>query len=381
MGALIGSFSNVLIHRIPRRESVAFPPSHCPHCQHRLGPADLVPVLSWLFLRGRCRYCAHPISPRYPVVELISATGYGLIAAAFPPATAGLGFLGLWVLFTLLLVGSAIDLDIQQLPDELTLPGVLLGLLFAVVNALSGGAAGLPTLEEAVKGALIGAGVLVLIGNYGSWVLRRFREPRFPDHPIGYMQISLAGLVGAWSGGLAGAGASETASLLTAVAVGSAAALVSAGLNVALRRVLRIPDALTLGGLLLSLVLGVYGFGPGLILMLQGGLAAAGAASLIAAFYWWIRGVPDADDSEDYDPIAMGFGDVKLVALIGAFLGWEKLLVALAVAVALGALLGLVVRLLHGQRQIPFGPYLAGGALIALFYGEQIIRAYLGYLG
>jgi len=69
LGLLVGSFLNVVIHRLPRGESIVFPPSRCPHCGRRLGPMDLVPVLSYLALRGRCRYCRTPISSRYPLVD------------------------------------------------------------------------------------------------------------------------------------------------------------------------------------------------------------------------------------------------------------------------------------------------------------------------
>ena len=73
LGAVIGSFLNVCIYRIPRDESIAFPPSHCPHCLHRLGPLDLIPIVSWIFLKGKCRYCAASITSRYPLVEVLTA--------------------------------------------------------------------------------------------------------------------------------------------------------------------------------------------------------------------------------------------------------------------------------------------------------------------
>ena len=80
LGALIGSFTNVLIYRIPIKKSIAFPPSACPNCSHRLGVLDLVPIFSWLALGGKCRYCRNPISSRYPLIEAVSALGYLAIA-------------------------------------------------------------------------------------------------------------------------------------------------------------------------------------------------------------------------------------------------------------------------------------------------------------
>nr|WP_274704861.1 A24 family peptidase [Deinococcus geothermalis] len=365
-GLLVGSFSNVLIHRLPRGENIAFPPSHCPQCNHRLAPRDLVPVGSWLSLGGRCRYCRAPIRVRYPVVEGLTGLGYALIAALFPLTTFGAGTLGLMLLFTLLLVASVIDLDTFTIPDELTLPGVALGLAFAGWNTRAGAvAAGLPTLAGALQGALLGAGLLVTIDLLGSWVLRRFRERQYPERPIGYQQISLGLLVGAWLGPWWGLGA----------------ALLSAAVNVAARRVVRIPELLTLGGFLVSVALGSAGFGPGLILMVQGALAAAGAAALSAGVYWWLRREPLAEEDAPFDPSAMGFGDVKLAAVIGAFLGWERLLVAVVVAVFAGALLGLLQVALRRENRVKFGPYLALGAVVALFWGGEIVATYRGILG
>lgn len=370
-GLLVGSFSNVLIWRLPRGESVAFPPSHCPHCDHGLAPRDLVPLFSWLSLAGRCRYCRAPIKARYPVVEALTGLGYATIALLFPLTLYGAGSLGLMVLFTLLLVGSAIDLDTYTIPDELTLPGVALGLLFGFFNGRNA-VEGLPDLAGAVGGALLGAGLLVAINQFGSWALRRFRERQYPEFPIGFQQISLGLLAGAWLGPWWGAGAG----------------LLSAAVNAVSRRVVRVPEVLTLGGLLLSVVIGSAGVGPGLILMVQGALAAAGAVSLVAGVYWWIRHRPGVEDDapddqpdEQYDASAMGFGDVKLAAVIGAFLGWEQLLVALIVAVFAGAVIGVAQLARRQENRVKFGPFLAFGALVALIWGAGIVAGYRGMLG
>ena len=366
-GLLVGSFSNVLIWRLPRGENIAFPPSHCPHCDHGLSPRDLVPLFSWLSLGGKCRYCRAPIKTRYPIVEALTGLGYATIALLFPIATYGAGSLGLMLLFTLLLVGSAIDLDTYTIPDELTLPGVALGLLFGFFNGRNG-VEGLPNLAGAVNGALLGAGLLVAINQFGSWVLRRFRERQYPEFPIGFQQISVGLLAGAWLGPWWGAG------------VG----LLSAVVNAVSRRGVRVPEALTLGGLLLSVVVGSAGIGPGLILMVQGSLAAAGAVSLVAGVYWWVkhRQGAEADGAdEQYDASAMGFGDVKLAAVIGAFLGWERLLVALVVAVFAGAIIGVFQLARKSENRVKFGPFLAFGALVALIWGASIVQGYRGMLG
>ncbi len=160
--------------------------------------------------------------------------------------------------------------------------------------------------------------------------------------------------------------------------------LLSAAVNALSRRVVRVPEALTLGGLLLSVVIGSAGIGPGLILMVQGSLAAAGAVSLVAGVYWWFkhRQGAEADGAdEQYDASAMGFGDVKLAAVIGAFLGWERLLVALVVAVFAGAIIGVFQLARKSENRVKFGPFLAFGALVALIWGAGIVQGYRGMLG
>lgn len=366
-GLLVGSFSNVLIWRLPRRENIAFPPSHCPKCDHQLHAIDLVPVFSWLSLGGKCRYCRAPINPRYPIVESITGLAYAGIAALYPLTTYGVAPLGLMFLFTILLAGSLIDLEVFELPDELTLVGVALGLLFAFLHS---GAGTLPTLSEAWHGALFGAGIVVLISLLGSWVMRRFRERQYPEFPIGYQQISLGLVVGAWFGPL------------PALLVG----LLSMILNVIAKKVIPLPELLTLGGFIVSLVLGSSGMGPGTLNMLVNGLEGAGIVSLLCGVYWWIANArnKDADAAEDDtpgDPVAMGFGDVKLMAAIGAFLGWQATLVSLVVAVFAGAIIGVAMVAMKKGNKLPFGPYLAIGAVVALFWGPQLVNWYRSLMG
>ncbi|WP_164473435.1 prepilin peptidase [Deinococcus psychrotolerans] len=374
LGLLIGSFSNVLIWRLPRGENVAFPPSHCPNCNHQLGPQDLVPVVSWAMLGGKCRYCKAPISARYPVIELISGAGYAALALLFPISSFGAGVIGLCLLFTILLVASIIDFETYTIPDELTIPGTAIGLIFGAVNGAA--LSPLPNFEAALRGALMGAGVLVVISLLGGWVLRRFRERLYPEVPIGYQQIALALFGGVLFGGVWG-------SWWAALAGGAALGVISTVINAAARRAVRVPELLTLGGSLLALAFFSARGSLSLLTGIQGGLAAAGALSLLAGAYWWLSSsnATAEDDDSPSDPTAMGFGDVKLAAVIGAFLGFERLLVALAVAVVAGAVLGLIQRFTGGENKLKFGPYLAIGAVVALLWGAAIIEAYQGYLG
>ena len=130
LGAVIGSFLNVVAYRLPRGESLSHPPSHCPNCGAPVKPYDNIPVLSWLLLRGRCRSCKEPISPRYPIVE----AGTGLLCALVvivkgPEAEAIIGI----VLVLILVPCTLIDLDTQTIPNKITYPGFVLGLILVAV--------------------------------------------------------------------------------------------------------------------------------------------------------------------------------------------------------------------------------------------------------
>jgi leader peptidase (prepilin peptidase)/N-methyltransferase len=154
LGLAVGSFLNVCIHRVPRGASVASPPSRCPGCGYALRWYDNVPVLSYALLRGRCRKCRVPISIRYPIVELV---------------TMGVFLLHWWIfgwtaLMTVRLVFAcalivlfAIDLEHHLLPNVITLPGIVVGLIVSTVVP--------PGVRDALLGTLLGGGVLWLIGE------------------------------------------------------------------------------------------------------------------------------------------------------------------------------------------------------------------------
>lgn len=129
LGLLLGSFYNVCIHRYVSGESILFPPSHCPHCNQRLRFWELIPVLSYLLLRGQCARCHKPIHIRYPLVELLSGLTSGLLAWRFGPTLA----FPVYLVFTgMLIVASGIDLECFILPDGITLGGTVLAVPAAV---------------------------------------------------------------------------------------------------------------------------------------------------------------------------------------------------------------------------------------------------------
>jgi leader peptidase (prepilin peptidase)/N-methyltransferase len=181
-GAVIGSFLNVCILRWPEEQSVVRPPSRCPRCGAGLKPWDNIPVLSWILLRARCRNCGEPISVMYPLVELATAAiwvvmawRYGLSLEALRGAVFG----------TILLGIAMTDARKYIIPDEFSVGGLLIGLLFSV-------AGGLPGLGSAVLGAAVGFGVLWLVGTLGTWLFRK--------DAMGGGDIKMMAMVGAFLG-------------------------------------------------------------------------------------------------------------------------------------------------------------------------------------
>jgi len=161
LGLLVGSFLNVVIHRVPRGESVVRPRSRCPSCKHEITALDNVPVLSWLALRGRCRKCSAAISPRYPLVELATGALFVLIAWRY-----GATWLTpLWWMFgSGLVVAAGIDFDERWIPDSISLGGLALGLGAVPLAHWQLGAAYTDALVHSGLGAALGGGFLWLVG-------------------------------------------------------------------------------------------------------------------------------------------------------------------------------------------------------------------------
>ena len=250
LGSMVGSFLNVCILRIPKGESVIHPPSHCPNCKAPIAFYDNIPLLSYLILRGRCRACRERISPRYFAVELLTAS---LTVALFYKFGLGPAFLSSFIFVAALIVISFIDLDVMIIPDVISLPGIVLGLLFSILarTALEDPFEAIPSPLSSLSGLLVGGGFLLAVG----WIYE-------------------------------------------------------------------------------------------VITKVEG----------------------------------MGGGDIKLFAMIGAFLGWQSLLATLLFASLGGAVIGLTVMLVKrvGRRHpIPFGPFLCLGALLYLFFGKELAAFYL----
>lgn len=184
LGLVIGSFLNVVIYRVPRHESVVTPPSACPACQHQLAAKDNIPVLSWLLLRGKCRYCAAPISARYPLVELLTAVLFLLITLVFGFGWELPAFLYLAAISVAL---ALIDLDTKRLPNAIVLPSYPVALLLLLI----------PTIAEARWANYLGA-VLGGLALFAFYFLLAFIYPA----GMGFGDVKLAGVLGIYLGWL-----------------------------------------------------------------------------------------------------------------------------------------------------------------------------------
>jgi leader peptidase (prepilin peptidase)/N-methyltransferase len=198
LGACIGSFLNVVAWRLPRQESVVLPPSHCPRCGTQLQWFDNVPVVGWMGLRGRCRYCGAPISVRYPLVELLTAGLWVAVTMATPtamgPAAAPLALiLAGWVLVSWLLPLVLIDLDHLWLPEPLCRFGLVLGLVF---TAGLGWMQGPGVARELVAQHLLAAG----LGLVGFETVSALAQKLMGRPALGLGDAKLAALLGAWLG-------------------------------------------------------------------------------------------------------------------------------------------------------------------------------------
>lgn len=190
LGACIGSFLNVCIHRIPREESIVHPRSHCPSCNQLIAWYDNLPMLSYFLLRGRCRHCRAVISPRYALVEMLTAV---LFLAVWNLYGWDLRTPVYLVMVSGLLLGTFVDLEHYIIPDRVSLGGMVTGLLFsALVPALHQETAPGPALLASVIGLAAGAGSLFIVGELGRLVLKK--------DAMGLGDVKLLGGIGAYLG-------------------------------------------------------------------------------------------------------------------------------------------------------------------------------------
>ena len=192
IGLVAGSFFNLCIHRLPRSESIVFPASHCPSCGHRLNPIDLIPVLGYLVLAGKCRYCHAPISFRYPLVELLTGGLFVLVALHWPPMTMLLQFSFYIIFVGLLIILFFMDLEHQVISDFLCIIGIVSGLAYHLIKSFQYHGSGLNPFLSALYGMMLGWGILFLISRLGKLV--------FKKEAMGEGDLYLAAMIGAYLG-------------------------------------------------------------------------------------------------------------------------------------------------------------------------------------
>ncbi|SHH25859.1 prepilin peptidase [Clostridium grantii] len=177
-GLVFGSFFNVCIYRIPRQESIAYPPSHCTSCGKKLKAVDLFPVLSWVFLKGKCRYCGDKISIKYPLFEILTGIIFVLVYKEFGYSIETIKFL---VFASYLIIVGFIDLNTTDVYFSTTLFGLITGIIFVLINVFLGN----PFLTY-IYGAAFGAGIITLI--------------ILTTHGMGWGDVEILGICGLFLG-------------------------------------------------------------------------------------------------------------------------------------------------------------------------------------
>jgi len=242
LGSIFGSFLNVCIYRLPRGMSIVSPRSHCSSCRHKLAWFENVPILSFIFLKGRCRNCRRRISYVYPIVEII--TGF-LAVILYTFFGLNLRLLIFFALFSSLIVATFIDFEKNEIPDIITLPGIIIGLLLSLFfPELMSKTKSAHSFFNSVLGIIVGGGSLYAVGYLGEIVFKKE---------------------------------------------------------------------------------------------------------------------------------AMGGGDIKLLAMVGAFLGWKIVLLTFFIAPFFGSLAGIILKIKKGAEIIAYGPYLSLAAFVSLLFGDRLI--------
>lgn len=212
-GAIVGSFLNVCIHRLPRDESIVFPASHCPRCGTPIRPYDNVPILSWILLRGRCRSCRGPISARYPAVELLTALVFLGLSCRFAGEP---GMLAVALVFaSSLIVVVFVDFEHQIIPDEISLGGIAFGLAASLAcpelhasaletpflgDAVRAAAARVPMLPASSSRALVSALLGIVLGGGLFWCIRIVSGRIYGEEAMGFGDVKLMAYFGALLG-------------------------------------------------------------------------------------------------------------------------------------------------------------------------------------
>ena len=343
-GSVVGSFLNVCIYRMPRDLSLAKPGSQCPKCDFAIPWRLNIPIMSWLWLRGKCRQCAAAISPRYLTVELLTGLAFLASWLAFGKQNTPDVLLAVTWGFVLagLIVATFIDFEHFIIPDQITLGGVAFGFIVsAALPALHYVERPADSLMASGLGILVGAGAVFAVLQLGKLMFGKVRVTleegesaiftesalHLPDEVMPYEEIFFRN--------------SDTIRLHAKRIELVDRCCVDADVALSPRR----------------LLIGDESFDPETVPFIR------------------------VETDELVIPReAMGFGDVKFMAAIGAFVGWQGALFSLMASAVVGALVG-VGLIAIGRRdwsaRLPYGPYISLAALIWIFFREEILAAWL----
>lgn len=346
LGACIGSFLNVCIYRMPRDIAVNQPKrSFCPSCKKQIEWRHNLPLVSWLWLRGKCAYCGAKIPPRYLGVELLTALLFLAVFFRCPPML----WLPYWILVSLLIVATFIDFDFYIIPDEITIGGIVAGMLFST---------GLPAMmqTESHLKALGGSALGTAVGYVLLWGIVELGKLTFGKKKVAFPEPEAFRIV-----------QEGDQPVLT---VGTNSFRWTEFFFRSKDRLILKVESASVDGKALT--------GKELVFFYD--RLESGGRRWPLDHLEEVAGVV----REIIIPReAMGFGDVKFIAAIGAFLGWKAVLFTVPVAAVFGSVIG-VGSILFGKREwsakIPFGPYLATGALVWIFTGPELVAWYLGLL-
>jgi leader peptidase (prepilin peptidase) / N-methyltransferase len=335
-GCMVGSFLNVCIHRLPRGESIVWPPSHCPHCGYSIPWYLNIPLVTWVYLRGRCAHCGAAISFRYFAVELFTGLAFLACWLEFGPFSAGVA-----LVYGLLLAGflaaSFIDFEHFIIPDEITLGGMAVGFLCSFAVPALHGATRAVSLRESALGIIVGGGVVLAVLQIGKLVFGRQKVQLEPGTRIIFTET----------------------------------VLVLPGKEVPYDELFsRRSDTIRVEGKLVELPDRGYWDVP---VRLSQDRLQIGQEVLKP------EDVPHLEvvaDRIELPREAMGLGDVKFMAAIGAFLGWPATIFSLLFSSVIGAVVGVTLILLRKREwssRLPYGPYIALAATVWLFAGHTIL--------
>jgi len=345
LGCMMGSFLNVCIHRMPLGLSIVSPPSHCPHCKYSIPWYLNVPLVTWLWLRGQCKNCGAPISPRYFLVELLTGVTFLACWLAFGGQSAVLALVYATFLAGLI-AATFIDFEHFIIPDEITIGGMVVGFVCSFFfPALHGEQSLTGGMKQSGLGIAVGAGLIYFILRLGKLLFGRqklalpcntkivFSETavHLPDKDIPYEELFY-----------------------------------------------RQSDVIAIHAHTIELVDRGY---KDVLVRLSPNRLRIGDEELNPEEVPYMEAV----SAEIVLPReAMGLGDVKFMAAIGAFLGWQAVIFSLTVSSFLGATIGIIgIALKRRERysRIPYGPYIAAAAAIWIFWGRPLLKMFFDFLG